>query len=180
LPIAVRVSVRCMPTVKARATAPATSCGMPSRMPPIIERAGHDVVGQRLEIGAEDPERRIAQQQRKTEGREDLRDHRPAHDVADEAKIDDETEQEEQDRRARAEGERPALQIGHHHEGDIHADHDELAMAKLMTFIIPQMSVNPAENKRIDGADQQADDDDLEEDHAMTHSLFPLAGEGLG
>ncbi len=144
-----------------------------------VQRAGDDVVGQRLEIGAEDPERRITQQQGEAEGRENLGDHRPAHDVANEAEIDDEAEEKEQERRARAERERPAVQIGHHDEGDIHTDHDELAMGEIDDVHHPPDQRQPGREQRIDGADQEADDDDLQEDHAMTIPS-PACGRGLG
>ena len=84
----VRVSSRCSPMVRATAATPATSCATGSRMPARLSVPTTRFRGSETKLRREDPESGVAQQQRQSEGGEDLRQHRPAHDVADQREID--------------------------------------------------------------------------------------------
>ena len=151
LPTAVRVSSRCMPRVSAPATPPATSCGTLEQDAAEIDRAGERRRRQRHEIGREDPERGVAQQQREAEGRQDLRQHRPAHHLADEAEIDE--RRRAGTARPPPPGRRPP---GRHadpsarRERHIHAEHDELAMGEVD-------EVHHAPDQRQPGGEQRVD-----------------------
>jgi hypothetical protein len=93
--------------------------------------AAHDILRQREEIGAEPPEHRVAQQQRQPEGAENLRQHRPLHDGADQAEIDHDAERREHNRRQRRADQRAGAEQREHHERDIHPEHDEIAMGEI-------------------------------------------------
>ena len=128
------------------------------------ERRPEDVVGQRLEVGAEVPERRVAQQQRQAERAEDLRQHRPAHDVAHEQEIAEHADGGEDQRRDRHRGRGPAAEHRPHDEGRVHRQHDEVAMGEVDDVHHAPDQRQPGGEQGVDGADQQAADDDLEED----------------
>ena len=71
--------------------------------PAEVDRAGQRRFRQRDEVRRKDPERRVAQQQREPEGREDLCQHRAAHHMADQSRIDDDAENKERDGRRHGE-----------------------------------------------------------------------------
>ena len=78
LPSDVRVRIRCSSRVTSEADRAGEQAGRIDADAAEDERRPEDVVRQRLEVGAEVPERGVAQQQRQAEGAQDLRQHRPA------------------------------------------------------------------------------------------------------
>src|SRR5262249_2743489 len=113
-----------------------------------VERAGERDLRQRNEIRREDPKGGVAQQQRQPEGRKNLRQHGPAHHMADEREVDDDAEHEQRKRGGKAERLRPPRPS---HTTTSSATYmpsmTNSPWAKLMKFITPQISVRPEENK---------------------------------
>ena len=125
--------------------------------------AADQICRQRQEIGAKTPEHGIAQQQRQPEGAEDLGQHRPLHHAADQPEIDDDAERRQHQRRHRRADERADAEHRPHHERDIHAEHDEIAMGEVDDVHHAPDQGEAGREQRVDGAEQQPADDHLNE-----------------
>ena len=140
-------------------------------MPSTSIGAADEIVGQRQEVGAEAPEHGVAQQQREPEGAEDLRQHRPFHDVADQPEIDDDAERRQHQRRDRRADERSDAEHRPDHERDVHAEHDEIAMGEIDDVHHAPDQREAGREQRVDRAEQQAADDHLNEDGGHVSGL---------
>jgi hypothetical protein len=94
----------------------------------------------------------------------DLREHRTLHDVAHEQEVAEHADGGEDQRRDRHGGRRPAAERGPHHERGVHRQHDEIAVGEVDDVHHAPDQREARREQGVDGADEQAADDDLQED----------------
>ncbi len=142
-----------------------------------LEGAADERIGQGADVGAEISEGRVAQEERETEGAEDLRQHRPAHDVAHQPEVADDAQCREQQRRRWDREQRSTAHQRVDHDRDVHAQHDEVAMGEVDHVHHPPDQRQPRREQCVDCPEQQPADDHLEEDRGH-YRPSPSEGDG--